>query len=485
MKSTVVGIAACLGLAALAVAAKPWEPAAIEADAARPTSEPAHVLRDAGRWLAVGGGSIPEMNQVSLEHDLRLASEVLGGGGTLLFAGGPGAHGVQVLRQEPGEAVLLELGEIFQPRGGRDTRYQPIDLEGIAGPSTAAVVTHQLERDLRLPGEPYLMLFSGHGGFGEVPADNHIYLWGGEVLTAHDLAVALQRAQRPVRLVVAACYSGGFAEIAFEDADPERGAPASPHCGLFASTWDRESSGCDPDPDRRQHEGYAVHFLQALVGRDREGELLAEGAVDYNGDGKISLLEAHTRVRIASDSFDIPTSTSERWLRAMVSDGGPAAAVSLPEEDAVIAALADGRSAESIRLEWDDLETRILELDDALAAADLEVEEAYRVLAADLLARWPVLDDPYHPDFRDTVATHRAEIAGALAGWPSAQTVQKIRVQSDLEGRQRDDLQRSAARLERVVRAQETRRLAGLLKAQGGPAWRRYTELLGCERGQP
>jgi hypothetical protein len=43
------------------------------------------------RWLAAGGGSTPEFNQVSIEQDLGLVPEVLGAGGLLLFAGGRGS----------------------------------------------------------------------------------------------------------------------------------------------------------------------------------------------------------------------------------------------------------------------------------------------------------------------------------------------------------------------------------------------------------
>jgi hypothetical protein len=121
------------------------------------------------------------------------------------------------------------------------------------------------------------------------------------------------RGTRPVRVVLTSCFSGGFAELAFAGADAGKRELAAGRCGLFAATAEREASGCDPNPDRAAQEGYGLHFLQALQGRDRAG---AVAAIDLDGDGKVSLLEAHARARIASAGIDVPTSTSERWLRA-------------------------------------------------------------------------------------------------------------------------------------------------------------------------
>src|SRR4029453_14151341 len=94
-------------------------------------------------------------------------------------------------------------------------------------------------------------------------------------------------------------------------ANPPGGAAPGNRCGFFASTWDRPANGCDPDPERGRQEGYSLHFLEAPRGQDRAGAPVA--GLDLDGDGKVSLLEAHTRARIASRSLDVPPPTSERW----------------------------------------------------------------------------------------------------------------------------------------------------------------------------
>src|SRR5688572_5903653 len=82
-----------------------WRPSGPRARAARQPSprrvstpakapavrgHPIDVERTPSRWLAAGGGPTPELNPVSLEQDLGLVREVLGEGGLVLFASGPG-----------------------------------------------------------------------------------------------------------------------------------------------------------------------------------------------------------------------------------------------------------------------------------------------------------------------------------------------------------------------------------------------------------
>ena len=438
------------------------------------------------RWIAAGGGSTPEFNQVSIEQDLGLARATFGAGGLLLFAGGRGSHGVQVADATPPEdALLAELGDLFQPRGGRDAGYRPTELPADAA-ATVANLRLAIERASAAEGEPLLLYLAGHGQRGGAPSEAAIDLWGQATLQAFELAALLDARPRPVRVVMTTCFSGGFAELAFVDADAGRRRPATNRCGLFAATAEREASGCDPNPDRAAQEGYGLHFLHALRGQGRDGRA---AAVDLDGDGRVSLLEAHARARAASAGIDVPTTTSERWLRAVPGLRGRSAAVQLPEEDAVIAALAGqlelaGREAAAanmlVQVQKDMVEVTG-RIDQATAAEDA----AYREVAAELLARWPVLDDPWHPDFAATLARERAAIGGWLAASEGYAGYHAARAEGDAA---RDELAAAMARsakLERLVRALETRELAGRLQVRGGADWAAYERLLACERWVP
>jgi hypothetical protein len=440
----------------------------------------------APRWIAAGGGSLPEFNQVSLEQDLALARAVLGDGGLLLFAGGRGAHGVQVADAAAGaDPLLAQLADLFAPRGGRAARYRATTLP-VDAAATRANVEAALVRATATDGPPLLVLLAGHGQRGEVAADAAIDLWGQSALRAGELAAVLDAAARPVRVVVTSCYSGGFAELAFAGADARRG-PARGRCGLFAATAEREASGCDPNPDRAAQEGYALHFLHALRGQDREGR--AAAGIDVDGDGRVSLLEAHARARVAGAGIDVPTSTSERWLRAAAPRAGRSAPVSLPEEEAVIAGVAAGlglvgREGEAAGL-LEQVRKDMSEQAGRIDAAAADEDAAYRAVAGELLARWPVLDDPWHPAFAATLTAGRSAISAWLADSGAYAAYRAARAEGEAAQAAMGELLRRSAPLERLVRALETRALAGRLKARGGAGWRAYAELLACERWAP
>ena len=460
-------------------------------------SPPSHV-----RWIVAGGGATPVDNQVSIEDDLALATETFDGAGVLLFAGGAGTHGVQVLDPSPrGDRLTALLGDLFDPRGGRDTHYQPTRLEP-NGPATGAALLDALGAALERPDDgPLTVYLAGHGVPAARPADVQLALWGGVGLLPRDLAEALDTAPRglsgrQVRLVMTSCFSGAFADVLFTSADPTRGAATDLRCGLFASTWDRPSSGCDPDPAGRRL-GYGALLLRALAGRGVDGAPLDAATLDLDHDGRVSLLEAHTHARTAATGFDVPTTTSERWLRHVATSGGwavplvgadtaPSAPVTLPEEDAVIAALgprleATDELAVSARVA--ELQRDLAELDQAIASASEAEAEAADRIAAETLARWPVLDDPWHPDYAATLATERPAIEGWFKAHADYHAYVAAKDATDRASARRDDVQLALGPWLTLQRAHETRRLAGHLAARGGAELTTFNALRACERG--
>lgn len=432
------------------------------------------------RWIAAGGGGSPEFNQVSIEQDLALARERFGAGGLLLFAGGRGSHGVQVQAEGVRDLRMRALADLFAPRGGRDASYRPTTLP-VDAAATAENLRAAIARATATEGPPLLVYLAGHGQPGEQLADASIELWGQVPLRARELAGLL--GPRPLRIVITSCFSGGFAELAFVEADAARGAAAG-RCGLFATTAIREASGCDPNPDRAAQEGYGLHFLNALGGSDRAGQ---PAAIDLDGDGLVSLAEAHARARIASAGIDVPTTTSERWLRSLKGMRGVGKAVALPEDDAVIEALTRelGLTEAAAEGQLVEVEAATAVVLDRLAQQGELEDAAYRRTAAELLARWPVLDDPWHPEFAAMLASEGPAISAALA---SSGPYGEFLAAGDELAKIRDEqaeLMARSAKLERLVRALETRRLAGALAGRGGADWRSYEALLACERWVP
>ncbi|MDB4988689.1 MAG: hypothetical protein JWN04_3867, partial [Myxococcaceae bacterium] len=449
---------------------------------------------------------------ISIAQDVELASSLFAGPGLTLFASGRGAQ-VSVERAQseraqtdeattvrPGDAVLEQLAQLLGPPGALHVRYEQTKL-AIDAPATRDHVLDALRSALHPsaagadassePGTPLLIVAAGHGERGGVARENSLSLWGGWSLSVEDMAEVLDAEQvRPTRFVITACYGGGFAELAFVRANPQHGTRSPAHCGLFAAPADDESSGCDPNPDRRQQESYSIHFLSALSGRDRAG-VDQTSALDLDRDGSISLREAHAWARIHSRSFDIPTSTSERYLReytrSFEQERGGQPEPDL-EERSVVQALAselelqDERSAREKLRELDRiLEEAGAQVDDAQHTAD----DTFYALRIALLERWPLLDHSWDPRAHALALREGASILSLLTDSELAQGNAGAARELEEALQQQDSVRVARARVLRLVRAFETLRLASALKRRGGPRYEHYAALRECERFVP
>lgn len=478
-RAAVVGAALLVAGGALVV----WR-LAVPPDRAPPVADAPAASPTELRWIVAGGGPTPESNEISIEDDLRLAAEVFEGPGMTLYAGGPGSRAVRVedddLEQDP---LIAELGAIFNPRPGRRSRYQAARIAADA-PATPKTFLDAVHDAAGAKGKPLTVYVAGHGDRGKTAADDAIVMWANFSVTPADLADSVADARRRTRFVITTCFSGGFGELAFAGADESQGPAAGDVCGLFASTWDREAGGCDPDPDRGRHDGYGVHFLSALDGKRRDGTELKAETLDIDGDGKVSLLDAHTFARLSSKSIDVPTTTSERWLRHVVDADAQAEPIVLAHEDAVIGVLGkhlEATTEEEARRRVDALDAKLDDATKAEAEASRAETEAFWDASAAMLGRWPVLDDPWHPLWATTIAEHHDEIAAFLASAPEIVALKEAMEATDRAAGTRSQLEVERAPFDRLLRAFETKRLASALSARGGPDWDRYVALHDCE----
>jgi len=124
-----------------------------------------------------------------------------------------------------------------------------------------------------------LYIFSGHG------APQGIKTWNGpKYFTPSDLSASLANTAKKSVIVSGNCYGGQFANV--------------PACGFFAARPDIPASGCwESKPEEIRD--YSTVFFNAFKPENR-------AQADFNGDGVISLEEAHWFASTHTDDNDIP-----------------------------------------------------------------------------------------------------------------------------------------------------------------------------------
>ncbi|HAA58565.1 MAG TPA: hypothetical protein DCE42_27630 [Myxococcales bacterium] len=142
-----------------------------------------------------------------------------------------------------------------------------------------------------------LMFFvTDHGTRGKGPLGNKIELWGEQVNVkeVRDMMKPLGKETRVVS-VMSQCYSGGFANLLYEEGTKVHGN----RCGFFSTLSSREAYGCFPETARAERVGHAYRMIRAMR-RAR------------------TFVEAHEMTLLTDRTPDVPLRTSDVFLRDIV-----------------------------------------------------------------------------------------------------------------------------------------------------------------------
>lgn len=437
--------------------------------------------------LIFGGGSDPSSTPVSVEaHVLALGQALARARPETLFADGrPERRTVQVDDPHP-DHLGAWLGRIFATGEHVGVTYRPTTARGAA--ATREALLERIGRGAAA-GRGLVVFGAGHGDAARDDQPASILLWGADTLTPAQLAAALDtpRTRGPVALVLGQCHSGAFTDVLYVGADPD-GAVAEPtRCVLAAVPADRTAAGCTPDAADPEAHAYLSTMAAALAG--------AKGA-DVDGNGKVSLAEAHAWSSIHDDTVDLPVKTSEAWVRKVLGEEAErlhelaaprVLQLARPEVRAILNALrGPGTDAAAARAELDALEERLDALDDRAAPLEEAQDRALAELRAMLLSRWPELASPYHRVARGLLSARADELLRALEAQPAARVVLELDVQLAAVHGEIGAVERSAVKLERWLRAYETVALEAALRKRGTPAQVRTLDaLLACEALTP
>ena len=462
--------------------------------------------------LLIGGGPTPETSQVSIEKNIAFARSTLPRIGlppdltTVLFGSGRTDH-PDVCYSAPPPVAYEMLARWIGPEEYVALKYRPTVLKNVRSAATRREILAQLERSSRdlHSGDRLLVFVAGHGGEGERIENGYFYCWGRRPLDVREFTSALDSFDPEVEVIVvmAQCYAGTFANLLFEQGDPDKPLARHRRAGFFATAADLESAGCSADGSAEDVREYGGDFWSAVGRRNQTGAKVS--ADDVDGNGVISFAEAHAYALIHSPTIDVGCKTSDLFLRAFA-DSDPRdekllrhdrdftrlLGVAAPCERLVLSAL-----SRRVRL---DGEERIAEatrecerIDEERASYAAELRRLTRArrrrqaaLAEALLAHWPILVNPWRPEAHAFLADHSDEVMAAARDHRGfdrlTELASRIRAleASDLES------ERQWAKYQRLIETARSVALAFNLRFRNQPELiDHYEDLLDLENSWP
>ncbi len=280
-------------------------------------------------FAAVAGGGAPSYNEVALEKNVLYFQRSLSelefstDAANLFFASG-----------NDGEETVRYLDD------NGDERFKAAEIPNLDGGATVEN-TYSWFRAVANAEKPCpaFFYFTGHGAYNEDNAnDNSLILWEEIFVSVQEFAswLAPLPVDQPFVTMMAQCYSGAFANIIYENGDPEQPVALQTRCGFFATVASRPSVGCTPAVNEADYKDYSSSFFAGLTGRDRIGNPVS--SADYNQDNKVSYAEAHAFAKVDEETTDWPISTVEAWLQRQVSESKAEEMLSVPIEELIVIA---------------------------------------------------------------------------------------------------------------------------------------------------
>ncbi|UUO05190.1 hypothetical protein M4951_17620 [Blastopirellula sp. J2-11] len=498
-------------------------------------------VQAADHFFTVGGGPVAKSSQISLENNVLYFQRSLARLGLdqlehqILFDDGDNPQAdlqyEDVTRGE--EDLRTLLAEIVGPSNGVQFNYRSSSIPGVSGAAEPEMIEKSLQ-DLaeRLSAEDRLVFyFTGHGGRSkptkEEPAkgekksekkkegdsnkeepkkrakplvNNRTHLWNSQEMTVTEWTEKLDElpADAPVIAVMVQCYSGGFGNLIFKGGDPEKGMAEHPRCGFFSTVPDRVAAGCTPNIQQAEYREYSSYFWEALTGETRTGQSVTRP--DFDQDGRSSLLEAHAYTVLNADTIDIPTRTSDAFLRHYSATTGRDGLLSSHSPIEVLLASADPCERAVIEglsqryelvgadrgKEVEEAIQRIREekkkVDGDLRDKKQELGTAKREIAKAIQHRWPEIGSPWHPETARLLAEEADVVKQAILENENYAKLQEIDSAIEELDEQRENFELEIVKLERLQYWLETRALAiNLAVMADAEAREDYVELVKLE----
>ncbi|MEO1402177.1 MAG: Caspase domain-containing protein [Cyanobacteria bacterium J06635_1] len=283
-------------------------------------------------FLVAAGGGAPSYNEIALEKNVQFFQR------TLSALGLPAAVAeIYFANGNNGRATIRYLDRF------KRERFKVPEIQNLTGAATWQNLKSAFQQ-AHQPDCSTFFYFTGHGLHNTDNEDNNsLILWNEKLLSVRELAGWLDElpADQPFVTMMSQCFSGSFANLIYEQGDPDQPVALQTRCGFFATVASRPSVGCTPLVNEADYRDYSSSFFAGLSGRDRIGQPVA--SADYNQDGRVAYAEAHAFAKVDGATTDWPISTVEAWLQRQATAADETAILAQPLENWIEIAAPDRR----------------------------------------------------------------------------------------------------------------------------------------------
>ncbi len=158
------------------------------------------------------------------------------------------------------------------------------DIDYAATKANLTTVFNTVAANIASTGE-FFFYSTNHGGF-ESGHDAYLYLWGETIRDDEFQPLAQKIKAKEAIFVMEQCYSGGMMDDVLAAAPHPCTAPGI--CFMTAARENEVSWACDTEG---AYDEYVFYWTAAVHGQKPDGTAVN---ADTNGDGKVSMVEAHT-----------------------------------------------------------------------------------------------------------------------------------------------------------------------------------------------
>ncbi len=463
-------------------------------------------VRAADIYTLIGGGPVLHNSQGQIELNVKwvqqvIANKVPGAEITTFYTDGADPL-PDVVAYDPSllaKSHLTPLALVFDNYVNNMETYYNHSVANVQGTTRKELLSAELaERFKQLrSGERVTLVYNGHGAYDDDDFNrNSLKLWGRSYLNVYEFERLLASIDpdASVRYVMTQCYSGAFTRAVFKGADQGEAVLGGKRCGFTAESATRKAEGCSASLLVNDYRDYTTYFFAALDGKDRLGAKLTVSA-DRNGDGSVSLYEAHYYAIEQGVSTDLSRSTSEAYLE----DWLPWSVrwQALPPADNIYGEVAERVARNNGMADYADSVSKLQQLraeeDSVLSEMlgkysdiDNQMKDLRDEVREGLVQRWPQLRYPYTDNFMALISNAKSlqQITGYLQG--EERFIRLRGMQEQLDQLQAASLQQER-RLTQVDKVIRYKRLSGLLvyfeRQADEKARADFQTIVSCEQG--